>query len=455
MRTRLLISYLTITAFVLLVLEVPLGLSFARAERNRLKADVRHDALSLAIRSEEHLERGERTNLQSLAKSYQHDTSARVVIVDAAGNVLTDSEPPVSGARNFSTRTEIARALAGHEAIGTRYSNTLGTNLLYVAAPVSSGGRVLGAVRVTYPLSVVDSRVRRVWFALAGIAGIVLVVVFLVSLALARSVTRPLQELELAADRLGHGDLGARAPVPKSPAEIHVLAESFNRTAGRLEQLVDSQQAFVADASHQLRTPLAALRLRLEMLEGDVDGEAAEDLEGAVAEVQRLSRLVDGLLALARAEQQRSAVEPVDLVEVVAGRVAAWSAFATEHEVTLDTRLPASVRVLATPGQLEQVLDNVLNNALEVAPAGSAIVVEGDRRADRVVLRVSDAGPGMPASQRAHAFDRFWRSPDTQRTGTGLGLAIVHQLVVADGGDVVLEESAAGGLMVIVTLRSA
>jgi len=453
-RTRLLVSYLTITAFVLLILEVPLGLSFARAERNRLEAGVRHDALSLAIRAEENLERNDASKLKALASGYQHDTSARVVYVDATGNVLADSDPPVEGPRNFASRAEIAKALRGQEASGTRYSSTLRSDLLFVAAPVSSGGKILGAVRVSYPLSYVDARVRRVAFALVGVAGVVLVVVFLVSLALARSVTRPLSEVQRGADRLGRGDLGTRVPVPKSPREITVLATSFNRTAERLEQLVDSQQEFVADASHQLRTPLAALRLRLEFLEGEVSGDASEDLDGAIAEVQRLSRLVDGLLALARAEQQRAAVEPLDLVEIVDGRVAAWSAFAAEREVALAADVPAPRRVLATPGHLEQVLDNVLNNALEVAPAGSSITIGARRRGDRAELRVSDAGPGMTAAQREHAFDRFWRAPDTRRSGTGLGLAIVRQLVVADGGEVTLEESPAGGLAVVVTLRT-
>ena len=154
--------------------------------------------------------------------------------------------------------------------------------------------------------SFVTARIRRVWLGLAALAVAVLGIVFLVSLRLARTVSAPVSDLEEAARRLGDGDLAARAAVPRGPEELRVLAESFNGTAARLGSLVESQRAFVADASHQLRTPLQALRLRLEILEGDalagrpVD---AADVEGALAEVRRLSRLVDGLLALARAEQ--------------------------------------------------------------------------------------------------------------------------------------------------------
>ena len=116
-----------------------------------------------------------------------------------------------------------------------------------------------------------------------------------------------------------------------------MLAESFNATAARLEQLVGAQRAFVADASHQLRTPLAALRLRLENLEADVHGAAAEDLEGALAEVARLSRLVDGLLVLARAEQSSSAPAPIaGRRACIDGRCDAWDAFAAEKHVHID-----------------------------------------------------------------------------------------------------------------------
>ena len=175
-----------------------------------------------------------------------------------------------------------------------------------------------------------------------------------------------------------------------------MLAESFNATAARLEQLVGAQRGFVADASHQLRTPLAAMRLRLENLEADVHGAAAEDLEGALDEVARLSRLVDGLLALARAEQSASSPAPIavdaghrrSLRRV--GRVRGREARA--HRSPTWTGSPVA---RATPGRLEQVVDNLLNNALEVAPEGSAVRRRRRERGEWVELRVSDEGPGM------------------------------------------------------------
>ena len=463
MKRRLLFSYLSITAFVLLVLEIPLGVSYANSVERRLTSDLQHDAFSLAIRSQEPLDSAtvgssQARALQLLAGRYQDSAGGRVVIVDGRGRSVADSDATSPTGRDFSTRPEIQRALDGAEVSGTRSSRTLGTKLLYVALPVGSANGIQGVVRITYPASIVDDQIRHIWLLLAATGGVVLGIVFLASLILARSMTKPLGDLEQAAVGLGRGDLSTRAEVPKGPAELTVLAESFNSTAGRLEQLVGAQRAFIADASHQLRTPLAAMRLRLENLEADVHGAAAEDLEGALAEVSRLSRLVDGLLVLARAEHSASAPTPVFVDEVLDGRCEAWDAFAAEKHVLIEAAVEGAPVALVTPGRLEQVVDNLLNNALEVAPAGSAVRMVAGTRDDWVEVRVSDEGPGMSAEERARAFDRFWQSAPARRDGRpnghfGLGLSIVRELVVGDGGEISLVPSGSGGLEVVVRMR--
>ena len=234
--------------------------------------------------------------------------------------------------------------------------------------------------------------------------------------------------------------------------------------AQRLEELVGAQESFVADASHQLRTPLTALRLRLENLEAQLDDpEAIDDLAAARAETSRLSRLVDGLLALARADRRRSGDErfPIRLDDFIAERLDAWQPVTEEYGVEL-VGLGGGQRAMASPDRLAQVLDNLLANATDVSPGGSRLVIRANAATDgrHVEIHVVDQGPGLDPDQRRHAFDRFWRaeggragSGRGELGGSGLGLAIVRQLVLADGGSVELAESPDGGVDAIVTLE--
>jgi signal transduction histidine kinase len=365
-----------------------------------------------------------------------------------------DAAPLAGESRSFVSRPEIARALAGEIATGTRFSHTLGTNLLYVAVPVASSGVVHGAVRITYPTSTVDARIRRYWLALAAIAAIVLALAAAVGLVLARSTTRPLREVEEAAEAAGGGDLTARAPVGSGPGEVRALAATFNEMVARLDQLVDSQRAFVGDASHQLRTPLTALRLRLENLEAGVDGANRDELDGALAEVDRLSRLVDGLLALARADAGAEASAPLDVRAAILERLEAWRALAEERRVRLEAAVEGDPWARAAPDRIEQVLDNLLSNAIDASPGDAAVEVSARGDGDWVELHVRDDGPGMSAEQRERAFDRFWRGGSGE-SGSGLGLAIVRRLVVSDGGTVELRDGPSGGLDAVVRLRAA
>jgi signal transduction histidine kinase len=437
MTRRLLLSYLTLTLLVLAVLEVPLGVTYSRNERRDLEAKVERDAVTIASLSEGVLERTGETSVPALAavaRRYGTDTGGRVVVVDRAGNAVIDSRP-IPGDTSFANRPEIAAALGGRVAFGVRHSNTLGTDLLYVAVPVASGGRILGAARVTYSTSAVDTRVRRYWLTLAAIAGIVLGGVSLLGLWVARGVTRPLRRLEEAATEVGTGHLDVRAP-EEGPEEVRRLAREFNETAAKLGQLLDSQQAFVADASHELRTPLTALRLRLENM-------GLEEGAPALAEVDRLGRLVESLLSLARADAGTAGTEPVAVDAVLADRLAAWPAVELAGERGLVVR--------SSKDRLGQLVDNLVANAVAVS---DWVVVSVERADGWVELHVVDRGPGLSEEERARAFDRFWRGR-SPGPGSGLGLAIVRRLAEADGGEAELRAAPGGGVDAVVRLRPA
>lgn len=453
MSRRLLISYLALAIVVLALLEIPLGISYARNERHDLSTNVERDAVALASLAEDALEQRASAPpaVARLARRYQRDTGGRVVVVDAQGRALVDSESQGVGA-DFSSRPEIAAALDGTVATGTRHSNTLGTDLLYVAVPAASGGIVHGAVRITYPTSEVDERVRRYWLVLAAIAAVVLAVAVALAGGFARWIVRPLSRVEEAAGEVAAGNLNVRVPAT-GPPELRRLAGSFNEMVVQLGSLLHSQEQFVADASHQLRTPLTALRLRLENLARDGDGRREGEFEGALEELERLSALVDGLLTLARADRAASTPAELDVASGLGERVDAWSALAEEQQVRLVARVEGRLHALATPGRLEQVLDNLLANALEVAPTGSDIELTAARSGPWVEIRIRDRGPGMSSEEIAHAFDRFWRG-GADEAGFGLGLAIVQRLVHADGGEIELRPREGGGLEAILRLRA-
>ena len=460
MRRRLLASYLLLTLAVLVGLVVPLALGYADRLRAELGADLQQDAFAIADFAEDTLEGNDDADLQALAVEYAERTDARVVIVDADGIAVADSAGLEPG-DPFGSREEFAAALAGQVAVGERRSETLGTGLLYAAVPVASG-EIYGAVRVTFSTDQLDVRVRRYWLTLGAVGVVSLAAAAGIGVLFARWVNRPLEVVTEAAERLGAGDLTARVDGDRGPPEVRALAASFNRTASRLEELIGAQEQFVGDASHQLRTPLTALRLRLEVLAeecaADGDGRVVEDVEASLAEVSRLSRIVDGLLALARADRAdpEASVVPLDAGEVLAERADAWEALAGEQDVAIEVR-PGTAPLLATPDRVAQVLDNLLANAVDASPAGATVWLRVEDADDGVVLHVTDDGPGMSAEDRRSAFDRLWRGDGGTGalSGSGLGLAIVRKLVLADGATVELTEADGGGVDAVVRYRRA
>jgi signal transduction histidine kinase len=452
MTRRLLGTYLTITGFVLVVLIVPLGRTFAAREQDRLISAIERDATVVAGMSEEGLEEGQPLGLDLLLARYTQDPGGRIVIVDAGGISVADSDNLDGPPRDFSTRPEFIEALAGRVDRGIRSSETLGEDLIFVAVPAGSDGSVLGAVRITYPATTLEDSVRDNWLRLCVLSLVVLAAVTIVGFTLARSVTRPVRALEETAASLSAGDLAARVTV-SGPPEIRELGRTFNETADWLEALIDSQRGFVADASHQLRTPLTALRLRLENLRYAVDPSDLPAVEAALSETGRLTRLVDGLLALARAEAEHAPREVVDLTAVVAGRAGAWEPLASDGGVTIVTELPATAPARMAPGATEQILDNLVSNALDATGEGGVITISVVAAGNRWELHVSDEGPGMTEEQRAAAFDRF--ASGKGERGSGLGLSIVRQLARSGGGDAHLHPSPSGGLDAVVSLPTA
>jgi signal transduction histidine kinase len=442
---RIFWTFLALIAVLLVLAVVPLGISMADGERASFRFDTESSARLVASSAEELLV--DRDSAGPMRKAIgtagrQGDcTSVYSGHVTLVGSTRCAALPAAAG------RALAARILGGTGLVVSQHGEWL-----VAAVPVGDTGRRAGAVVFARSADGLNDHITAVWGWLSLTGLLVLVLGAGLAVWLARWVSRPLAALGHTAARLGEGALDVRAPAASGPREVRDLADTFNRMAARTETLVRGHQAWVADVSHQLRTPLTALRLRLDLLTGDVDDTAAAELAGAQGEIARLSRLLDGLLAVARAEAAVPRPEPVRADGVAAERVTAWEPVARERKISLSARPAGPVLAYLGPGDLEQMLDNIVANALDAVPEGGTVRIEAARRGGRAAIRVVDNGPGMDQDAKDAAVQRF-ASPGPH--GNGLGLAIVSHLAAANGGELRLRDTPGGGLTVELDLLTA
>lgn len=427
-------------AYLLLVVIVGLAVPFAATLRNRLVEElggrVERESSAIGATVEDAVERGTAAGtLQPYAVRVADRIGGRVLITDGTGILLADSlQAPGPDPPSYAGRPEVAAALRGRANWTVRHSDTLGADLLVSAVPVRSEGRVAAVVRVSYPMGSVDASVHRAWWFLALVGLVTLAIGLLLAALLARWVTRPLADANVVVRRIAEGDLDARVP-EAGPPEVVELAREVNAMTQRLSDLLRANREFAANASHQLRTPLTALRLTLEeAIEGpDPRGEARI----ALREADRLAEIVRSLLALgADPEPGR---HPVDLPEA-ARRVLALHRPAREG---LSVEILGDGTARGDPERIRQALGNLIDNALRFAERRVRIEVwSGDGRTH---VAVEDDGPGIPPMERARAFDRFSRGQDPRGPGSGLGLAVARELARVDGAAISVSIGRLGG----------
>ncbi|MFN8123613.1 MAG: HAMP domain-containing sensor histidine kinase [Thermoleophilia bacterium] len=276
------------------------------------------------------------------------------------------------------------------------------------------------------------------------------------ALLLSRRIRRRIDALRAAPAAVAAGDLSARVP-RGGPVEVDALAEAFNTMAERLEELFDARRRLVAWAGHDLRTPLASLRVMIEAVEDGVAG-PEEYLPLMRAQVAALSGLVDDLFELARldAGDLRLDIREAPAASLVEAAAARAGAEAAARSVRLAVDLPsAGPRVACAPDKVGRVLDNLVVNALRHTPAQGEVRLSLQGRGDVVEVAVEDTGEGFTPDALARMFDHFWRGdPARSRDGggAGLGLAIARGLVEAHGGSIWAENRAGGGARVVFTL---
>jgi two-component system, OmpR family, sensor kinase len=439
-------------AYVLLLAVLALGIPLALNLRDRVQAEVRSEALGqaevVAATASDLLDAPRRASLERLAERTARRIRGRVVVVDARGRLIADSEPGSLAGASLRRRPEVAAALSGRVHQRTRESRTLGEGLLATAVPIVRGGRRAGAVRITQSTGAVGRAIRRSLLALALLAAVVLALGLLAAAAFAAALARPMRRLEAAARTIDAGALDLRAPV-EGTAEQRSLARSFNDMTERLARLLRSQRDFVADASHQLRTPLAGLRLRLEEARGlSASSEARLELDAALREVDRLAGTVSELLVLTHAGEPELPPEELPLAAVARRAAARWHGLARERGVELEAGEQGVAGVArAAAVDVDRALDALVENAIAYSGGGTVRIVAAPGR-----LEVLDEGPGLAAGEEEAVFERFHRGrAGTGVPGSGLGLAIARELASRWGGAATIANRPQGGARAVLT----
>jgi signal transduction histidine kinase len=376
------------------------------------------------------------------------DEDALVQVVAADGTVVAASAN-IEG----QPRISLLAPAPGTAAVGTVSTLPIDQRpFRFVARSVRAGGEVY-TVYVAANLEDVDAQTARLGAALAiGIPVLVVIVAFTAWLVIGRTL-RPVESIRSEVEAITASQLHRRVPEPAVDDEVGRLARTMNRMLGRLESAAEAQRAFVADASHELRSPLTGIRAQLEVDLAHGDGVSRERTEReALGEVVRLQRMVDDLLILARGDEPavERAREPVDLDDLVLREI---DRLRTRGRIAVDATGLSAGQVKADREALARAVRNLLDNAER--HAGSCVWIGLSEEGDTVTLTVEDDGPGIPEEQRSRVFERFARVDAARgrgEGGTGLGLAIARQIVELHGGEITLGGSAHGGARFIVRL---
>jgi signal transduction histidine kinase len=310
----------------------------------------------------------------------------------------------------------------------------------YLYATKDSGGEVVVLLRTA---GSVRAESRPFWVALAAAGAIGCLLAAAVAAMLARSIARPVLRVARASSRLAEGHHPAALPLA-GPNELRGLAESFNTMAGQLARARDAERSFLLSVSHELKTPLTAIRGYSEALDEGVLT-PARAVKVIRTEAARLERLIADILNLARLDQQRFDIHPdtVDLAEIARESATRHAARARDLGVRIELQLGESAFARADPDRLLQAVSNLGENALRCTPPGGTVTLA----AAGGELTVKDTGPGISPAEIPHAFDRFFlyrRYNGARPVGTGLGLAIVRELAQAMGGEAHVAASSAG-----------
>ena len=409
--------------------------------------------------------------LQQELTSASTDLGGRLLVLDQSGKVQADSLNQLNGSRFAIAETASILVSGQHSAYGVHTTSKEAQeaetfNLLrllqpfdgqaewsaYCASALLSDDEIIGALVYASPIQDMMQRVFSLQDRMVLYFLIAAVIAMVIALVFSRILTRPIVSLTRSIQRMGRGDFSTRVPVTGS-GEIRRLSETFNTMSEKLEMLDQSRNQFVSNASHELKTPLATMKILLESIiyQPDMDSDMrSEFLTDINKEIDRLNMVIVDLLTLVSMDSKtmrlnRTSFSLAQLVTDTAGRL---KLVLDQRNQDLKMNLSDRCEMYADNAKLTQVVYNLMENASKYTQEGGTIRVRLIRSGRDAILTVSDNGPGIPKEDQAHIFDRFYRvdkARSRETGGTGLGLSIVHQMVLMHGGTVSVESEEGNG----------
>ena len=442
------LSYIAVIAAVLLLLNTyPLLVSEDLVFRS--KETTMQGSVSVMVYSLAGLDRLNQENVATAMAVVEETGLSRVLVTDSAGQVLYDTRETLGAVGKYTFYSEIVQALEGYDTFSCSYRD--GAFRSRAASPVLYQNRIIGSVYAyeydTEQAELLEGLQSNLLKLSAGIAAAVVLLSFILS----RMLTRKISALLTGIRKVREGAYEHRTHIPGRD-EIAQIGEEFNSLTDRLQTTETLRRRFVSDASHELKTPLAAIRLLTDsILQTDnMDMETVRDFVTDIgSEAERLSRITEDLLRLTRLDSNQ--VDPPEVVEVapvLEQVMRMMSLLAQEKGTELTCQTGGDCRVLATKGEVHQVIYNLTDNAVKYSGSHGSVRVELRRDGNDVVLTVADNGPGIPEEDLPRVFERFYRVDKARSRaagGTGLGLSIVQDTVTKQGGTVSAANRPEGG----------
>ncbi|MFI8165371.1 ATP-binding protein [Streptomyces sp. NPDC086081] len=459
MRTRLLPLLIVLMAAVLLALGVPLAVSLAGAQQQKVVVDRIDDTARFAALAQfvtdspdgttSAFENERLATLSSELRSYHEVYGIRAGVFYRSRRPMAQAPARWALPAAGEVRAAFDEALLSRRSHDPKQVWPWQRRNLVVASPVIRDGDVVAVVVTDSPTGQMRSRTLHGWLVIGAGESAAMLLAVGAALRLTGWVLKPVRILDATTHDIATGRLKSRVAAAGGPPELRRLARSFNEMADNVEDVLEQQRAFVADASHQLRNPLAALLLRIELLSFELP-EGNKEIASVQAEGKRLAQVLDDLLDLALAEHTEADLRITDIGELAAERVAAWAPTAAAKGVRLVGDCPPTT-AWADPVALSSALDAVIDNAVKFTPEGETVEVTVAPDGDTSTVVVTDHGPGLTDEELARIGDRFWRSGRHQNIkGSGLGLSISRALLAAGGGSIAYGHHEPHGLRVTV-----